>query len=330
MSTLAESWRERRDRRRVESDARELVAEARRILKKKSYRLPEAVVTEVEQSAKTVEAAIGAPEADALSQALAGLEQQMDKHLAFARKSTLREYSESIGVAVAIALLLRAFVVEAFQIPSGSMIPTLEIGDHIFVAKFSYGIGIPFTDTKVLQFSQPKRGDVIVFKWPKDREIDYIKRVVALGGEKVVLRTHEVLVNGRPMPRELSSEPFVSTDTGPFGREYELWYEDLDGKRHRTIQNKGPDTSSDSQEFTVPEGHVFVMGDNRDNSNDSRFWGTVPLELIKGRALVIWWSRGPTSPWQAESWSDRVSELPASLSEWFAAIRWRRFFTAVD
>lgn len=329
MSTLVESWKQRRDRRRAESDARELVAEARRILKKKSYRIPEAVATEVEQAAAGVEAAIGAREAEGLSQALAALEEQMDKHLAFARKSTLREYSESIGVAVAIALLLRAFVVEAFQIPSGSMIPTLEIGDHIFVAKFSYGIGIPFTEAKILQFSKPKRGDVIVFKFPLDKEIDYIKRVVALGGEKVVIRKHEVLVDGRPMPREMSPEPYVAEDPTPYPGS-ELWYEDLDGKRHRTLQKMGLDVSGDSQEFTVPEGHVFVMGDNRDNSNDSRFWGTVPLELIKGRALVVWWSRGPTSPWQAENWSGRMSEVPASLSEWFRAIRWRRFFTSVD
>src|SRR5262249_56244417 len=109
-----------------------------------------------------------------MRKAIAALDEGMDEHLGFARKSTMREYSESIGVAVAIALLLRAFVVEAFQIPSGSMIPTLEVGDHIFVSKFAYGIGIPFTDRKILQVTHPKRGDVIVFKFPMERDIDYI------------------------------------------------------------------------------------------------------------------------------------------------------------
>src|SRR5688572_32788885 len=109
-------------------------------------------------------------------QALNKLDEKMDEHLSFARKSSAREYAESIGVAVAVALLLRAFVVEAFQIPSGSMIPTLEVGDHIFVSKFSYGLSIPFTDVKIMQYGQPVRGDVIVFKYPLDKSIDYIKR----------------------------------------------------------------------------------------------------------------------------------------------------------
>ena len=138
----------------------------------------------------------------------------MDEHLAFARKSSLREYAESIGVAVAIALLLRAFVVEAFQIPSGSMIPTLEVGDHIFVSKFSYGIGIPFTYKKLFQFGQPRRGDIIVFRYPADPEVDYIKRVVALPGEKIEVRKNEIFIDGKLMPRENVKGP-CSYEDGP-------------------------------------------------------------------------------------------------------------------
>jgi signal peptidase I len=334
MSTLAETSKQKRDRRRAESEARDLVSEARRILRKKSYRIPESVSGEIEQAAVAVESALPSPNVEDLQQAMTSLEQRMDKHLAFARKSTLREYSESIGVAVAIALLLRAFVVEAFQIPSGSMIPTLEIGDHIFVAKFSYGLGIPFTDKKIMQFSAPRRGDVVVFKYPLQREIDYIKRVVALPGEKVELRGGEVFIDGRPMPRELAPQPFrhsegPASEESAFARDYELWIEDLDGKKHKAIHNSYG-SRPDWPGITVPEGHVFVMGDNRDNSNDSRVWGTVPVELIKGKALIVWWSRGPTSPWMSDGFFGKLGELPAAMGEWFAAIRWRRFFTVVD
>src|SRR5688572_19459159 len=167
-------------------------------------------------------------------QALNKLDEKMDEHLSFARKSSAREYAESIGVAVAIALLLRAFVVEAFQIPSGSMIPTLEIGDHIFVSKFSYGIGIPFTYKKILQFGSPKRGDVIVFRYPLDPEIDYIKRVVGLPGEKIELRKNELFIDGRPMVREHVPGACSYEDSPTSTRAFncDRWIERLDGKEH--------------------------------------------------------------------------------------------------
>src|SRR5262249_48300106 len=153
--------------------------------KKKSYRIPEAVAAQVKAAIAAVEEALRGTDLELVREAIATLDDAMDEHLAFARKSTLREYSESIGVAVAIAPLLRAVVVEAFQIPSGSMIPTLEVGDHIFVSKFAYGLSIPFTNTKVLKLAQPERGDVIVFKYPRDPSTDYIKRVVGLPGDVV-------------------------------------------------------------------------------------------------------------------------------------------------
>ncbi len=153
-------WKERRGRRRVQAEARHLVREARRVLEKRSDKIPEAVARDVEASAAEVDRALetsaSGEDTERLRQAVGRLDEKMDEHLAFARKSSVREYVESIGVAVAIALLLRAFVVEAFQIPSGSMIPTLEVGDHIFVSKFSYGIGIPFTYKKLVQFGAPQ------------------------------------------------------------------------------------------------------------------------------------------------------------------------------
>ena len=194
-------WRQRSSWRRSRQEGLHLAREARRILKKKSYRIPAALAAEVTADVRAVEEALGGTDLDALRKAIGTLDDVMDEQLAFARKSTVREYSESIGVAVAVALLLRAFVVEAFQIPSGSMIPTLDIGDHIFVSKFAYGLSVPFTDSKILQYADPKHGDVIVFKYPQDHSIDYIKRVVGLPGDVIEMKQEELYINGKPLPR---------------------------------------------------------------------------------------------------------------------------------
>jgi signal peptidase I len=320
---MFEGWNHSRHQRRARSEARHLIDEARGILRRKREEIPDAVHRDIEGAIAEVEGALASEDLDSSREALGKLDEKIDEHLKFARKSSLREYIESIGVAVTIALLLRAFVVEAFQIPSGSMIPTLEVGDHIFVSKFAYGIGIPFTNKKVLKYGQPKRGDIIVFKFPHQQEIDYIKRVVALPGEKVEIRRNEIFINGRPMPREEVKGPCTYEDSAPIdGRRREIpcekWMEDLDGRRHSLYQS--PDSGpTDRPAFEVPANHVFVMGDNRDNANDSRVWGAVNEELIKGRALIVWWSRGPTS-----------GEVSAGgLKEWFQAIRWSRFFSLV-
>ncbi len=323
------AWKESRGRKRAHAEAQQIVAEARRILKRKGYRIPETVAAEVERAATAVTESLqgtAAADAEKLREAMSTLDEKMDQHLAFARKSTLREYSESIGVAVAIAFFLRAFVVEAFQIPSGSMIPTLEIGDHIFVSKFAYGLGIPFTNTKIFQFKQPKRGDVIVFKYPLSTDVDYIKRVVGLPGDQIELRHNEVFVNGKPATREHVDGPCRYSEGARiegvlYERECDLWLENLDGKAHKAIYNV-LEPGRAGQDFgpkEVPPDSVFVMGDNRDNSNDSRVWGTVPLDLVRGRALVVWWSRAPTNA----GWS------APGVAEWLASVRWSRFFSAV-
>jgi signal peptidase I len=326
-ATFLDRWRARGAKKRAHAEARHLINEARRILRRKNDKIPESVSAEIEEAIARVQAAEASSteqDLEPLRQAVGGLDEKMDQHLAFARKSTVREYGESIVVAVAIALLLRAFVVEAFQIPSGSMIPTLQVGDHIFVSKFAYGVGIPFTNKKILNLSEPKRGDVIVFKYPLGPEIDYIKRVVALPGEKMEIRRNEIFINGKPMPRELVQAPCRYSETPRIDgvisdRPCELWIERLDSKPHQA-QYEPEGRSQDFDPKLIPPGHVFVMGDNRDNSNDSRVWGTVPYELIKGKALIVWWSRGPTRG----EWS------PRGVGEWFRAIRWRRFFQVVD
>jgi signal peptidase I len=311
-------WRRRSAARRANLEARHLLKEARRILKRRGQQIPGAVTTTVRAAIQGVEDAMAAGDVDRLRKANVTLDETMDDHLSFARKSTWREYAESIGVAIAVALLLRAFVVEAFQIPSGSMIPTLEIGDHIFVSKFSYGLSIPFTDTKVLQYGQPKRGDVIVFKFPQDTSTDYIKRVVGLPGDTVETRQGQLYVNGNEIHRERIPKRCDYSDAGdaeaPEGTDCETWVETLGSKVHDTILYPSRQ-AIDHPRTVVPPGEVFVMGDNRDNSYDSRRWGTVKMNLIKGRALIIWWSRGTSKSWGPVGW--------------LQAIRWGRFFSVV-
>jgi signal peptidase I len=311
-------WHRRSAWKRARLEGRHLVKEARRILRKKSYRIPQNVATEIGTEADAVEQALAGEDLDRVRKAIAELDDGMDEHLAFARKSTLREYAESIGVAVAIALLLRAFVVEAFQIPSGSMIPTLEVGDHIFVSKFAYGLGIPFTNTKVMQFADPHRGDVIVFKYPLDPGTDYIKRVVGLPGDVIEMRGEELYINGRAVARHRARPAYHYVDAqrsgAPDEHDGELWIETLDGRDHETIQDPRGG-GRDFQRQVVPADHFFVMGDNRDNSSDSRVWGYVDRNLIKGKALIVWWSRGTSDSW--------------SPIAWVKTIRWRRFFQVV-
>jgi len=316
MANLLEAFHAWRLRSRLFGEAKHQVDEARHILKKKGEQIPRAVVTEIEGAVTAVETARTAEHLESMRHALVVLDERMDQHLAFARKSTAREYTESIVVAVAIALLLRSFVIEAFQIPSGSMIPTLEIGDHIFVSKFAYALEIPIWQKKILSWHEPQRGDVIVFRYPLGTETDYIKRVVGLPGDKVEVRHNEVFINGKPMSRELVDPRFKYHDT--FDRTGELWLEHLDNHGHKALHQ--PQQLTNFAPVIVPARSVFVMGDNRDNSNDSRVWGTVRYELIKGRALIVWWSRDP----------DRGGWSPSGIADWFASIRFRRFFHLVD
>ncbi len=317
MASFLEAWRERSAWKRTRLEGRHLVKEARRILKRRGRSLTSEVVEPINTAIADVEEALRGTDAEQARKAISTLDERMDQNLAASRKSTIREYSESIGVAIAIALVLRAFVVEAFQIPSGSMIPTLEVGDHIFVSKFAYGLGIPFTNVKILELKQPERGDVIVFKYPIDPGTDYIKRVVGLPGDVVEVRQHEVFINGHPMPRERVPVPCHYSESyhpgGADEHDCEEWLETLGTKQHTTIQEPG--RGHDFSRTVVPPGNVFVMGDNRDNSSDSRVWGTVQHDLIKGKALIVWWSRAPTEGW--------------NIVTWFKSIRWGRFFKLV-
>lgn len=182
------------------------------------------------------------------------------------KKSVIRENIEAILIAVLLALFIRTFIIQAFKIPSGSMLPTLQIGDHILVSKFIYGVKMPFTGTTLIPISDPKANDIVVFQYPKDPSLDYIKRVIAVAGETVEIRDKKVYVNGKPFTDRhgVFLDPLVhSASMGP-------------------RDNFGP--------VTVPEGKIFTMGDNRDNSYDGRFWGFVDLQAVRGKAWIIYWS----------------------------------------
>jgi len=195
------------------------------------------------------------------------------------------EYAKSFFPVLAIVFLLRGFIVEPFRIPSGSMIPTLNIGDFILVNKFSYGVRVPVVNKLVLGSSNPERGDVVVFRYPPDPNVDYIKRIIGLPGDHIVYREKVLYVNNKPINRS-----FISQYTGPGEVRANEHHEDLAGVEHNILLKPG--YLSPEGEYVVPEGEYFVMGDNRDNSRDSRVWGTVPDENLVGKAFMIWmnWS----------------------------------------
>lgn len=207
-------------------------------------------------------------------------------------KSVFREYFEAICVAILLALFIRTFVVQAFKIPSGSMLPTLLIGDHLLVNKFIYGIRVPFTGNILIPIKSPKHDDVVVFRFPKDRSIDYIKRVVGTAGDTIEIKDKKVFINGRAI-----QDPHAHFTSSAV----------LDEKASPR-DNLGP--------ILVPEERIFVMGDNRDNSYDSRFWGFVDERDILGKAFILYWS------WDIDK--------PLFSLERFASIRFSRLANIID
>jgi signal peptidase I len=361
---------------RVRREAETLAREARgALLHKRNLR---GKAGSLESAVREIDKALAAKDYQRVRQGLPVLDALVDELIKRPSKSTTRDYVESIGAAILIALALRAMVLEAFKIPSSSMYPTLEINDHIFVNKFIYGVHIPFTTTKVVEWRKPKRGEVIVFLQPCTPDRDYIKRVVATAGQSVEVRCNVVYVDGKAVPSRLllqgdgcsyldqteGSDTWYPKECSEYaetvdGHEY-LTYHDPDRPQRDKLAEVGALSTADSKDFprldgprqppscatqydgesssvtssqlpgkivevkqgvgvcepqlhyVVPEGHVFVMGDNRSNSNDSRYWGSVPIENIRGKALFIWLSYGDLQ-WQLRFW--RIK---------WGAIRWDR------
>jgi len=195
------------------------------------------------------------------------------------------EYSRSLFPVILIVLILRSFLIEPFRIPSGSMMPTLLDGDFILVNKFTYGVRLPVINKKVFDIGEPHRGDVAVFRYPKDPTVDYIKRVIGLPGDKIVYRNKQLYVNGEMM-RLTDFGRYEVSGVGITMAGAQMLEEDLQQIKHNILIDH--DRPVLNMEYTVGDGEYFVMGDNRDNSNDSRFWGTVPEQNLVGRAFMIW------------------------------------------
>jgi signal peptidase I len=229
-------------------------------------------------------------------EALGRAEGEVEVRLGRWRRSEVREYAEAILMAIAVAFALRTFVIEAFKIPSGSMIPTLMVGDHIFVNKFSYGPAIPFTHARVWTNMPPKRGDVMVFAFPEHPEQDFIKRVIAIEGDRLEARDGHPIVNGWEVPSCRIGDWSYSEYDSPVSRHVgDLYLEYLGDESFLTLYDRSGYAGGYQGPFTVKKGEVWVMGDNRNNSHDSRMWfggqgGGVPFENIRGRALFVWLS----------------------------------------
>lgn len=295
---------------RLRKKAVKTIEEARKLLKRAQKTLAPERQKMVENAIQALQNDLDTPEASCAND-LHALEDIIEKYLKFAKKSQTQEIFESLLIALAFALLLRTFLVEPFKIPTRSMVPTLLDGDQLFVTKLSYGIRLPFLDKYVVRFDAPQRGDVVVFAFPREDaakylarthskclaaeslagEKDYIKRIIGVPGDTIEVIDQVVHVNGEP----IMQRPFYQRDVLDYlyftDKREESWNREQHGTHHyttitHTLQNQhfGP--------VKVQPDHVFVMGDNRDNSADSRCWGQVSIENIKGRAQIIWWSAG--------------------------------------
>ena len=204
-------------------------------------------------------------------------------------KDILVEYSRSFFPVLLFVLVVRSFIFEPFRIPSGSMMPTLLEGDFIFVKKYAYGLRLPVTETKVIETGEPRRGDVVVFRLPSDPSVNYIKRVVGLPGDTIVYERQRLTINGEPVDLKRSDDKSWGAP---------VYVEDLDGRVH-DILVMSPEYSTRDNTYRVPEGHYWVMGDNRDRSKDSRFIGAIPEEYLVGEAVRIWMH---FVPWNMPDW----------------------------
>jgi signal peptidase I len=203
------------------------------------------------------------------------------------REPSLVEMSRSFFPIILIVLVVRSFIVEPFRIPSGSMMPTLLIGDFILVNKFAYGVRLPVLNSRIINTGHPQRGDVTVFRYPENPKIDFIKRIVGVPGDRIAYRNKVLYINGEQVPQQYL-ESYVGTGSGNVMTGSRRLHENLIGVKHDILVMPGRNNFGADFETVVPPGQYFAMGDNRDNSRDSRFWGFLPEENLVGKAFLIW------------------------------------------
>ena len=264
-----------------------------------------------------LEKALDSNDPEQINSSYNSLKNLYEQNLSGYSKSKLRQNVEAIVIALCLALLIRTFIVQPFKIPSGSMIPTLLIGDHLLVNKFIYGTKIPFTNIRVLPVENIERGDVVVFKFPGNDAVNkglhYIKRAIGLPGDVIDIEGRDVIINGQKVKQvyegsydyyeqgtEVSTDKYIDTLSENI---FDVIY-----KKSSVNTTKGKTNFP----ITVPDGHIFVLGDNRDNSYDSRFWGFVPINNISGKAFLIHWS------WNFDNESI------------FNKVRWKRIFSSIN
>ncbi|SDD17112.1 signal peptidase I [Aquimonas voraii] len=205
------------------------------------------------------------------------------------REPVIVEYSRSFFPVILIVLIVRSFLAEPFRIPSSSMMPNLQDGDFILVNKFTYGLRLPVLDTKIVELGEPQRGDVVVFRYPVNPKENYIKRVIGLPGDEVVYRNKTLFINGEPQPQERIGR-YIGVGAGREMDGADHLRETLGEREHEILMRPTQLGRQGEGRWVVPEGHYFVMGDNRDNSLDSRAWGFVPERNLVGRAFLIWFN----------------------------------------
>ena len=240
-------------------------------------------------------------------------------------KGVFRDYFETIVICVIFVIFARSFVFQQSKIPTGSMIPTLLIGDYIMVNKFLYAPTKSRVENALLPIREIRRGDIVVFKYPDEPEKDYIKRVIGLPGEFIEIRNKTVFINGVPLDEEYKAH---QSDLKP-----ESWAKIIEGEAPlsaaeplaRQWHGRLPSSEVDFSRTLIPDGHYFCMGDNRDNSKDSRSWGTVPRENIKGKAFIIWWSfSGEEGDYVRTRFADRIKSIGNKLLHFFQKSRYKR------
>jgi len=286
-------------------DARELIEEIERVLRRVPGKIPPEASARLADQALQVEAASLAGDASRLEKETKTLDKQATQELGVWRKQGAMDFFSGFAKALAVAVIIRVFIIEPYRIPSGSMLPTLEIGDQVFINKFLYGVRLPFTNWVPFQIVRPPaRGDVIVFNNPVRPEQDFIKRVIGIPGDTVELIDGVVHINGVAKQRTLVQEDLLvhnKGDDGPWYPERLLYYQETVGEKpHAVLQEDRVARRRVEGPYVVPERHVFVMGDNRDNSLDSRYGlgdpslgaRFVPYGHIKGKAMVIWMALG--------------------------------------